>query len=316
MDASKTTSDTSAADDQVVVSLRQLVNMQYRARGLHWSAAKTVHSALVGRHRSLWRGRGLDFEELRHYRVGDDIRTMDWKVSQRTRKPHVRIFTEERERRVILAVDQRCSMFFGSRRAMKSVAAAELAALFGWRTLADGDRVGTMVFNDDCIQELPSRRSSQHFLQQLHLVQDFNRQLLNAGSSNPGQLNRALCQLQTLAAHDTLICVITDLAGADEQTERLLSRLGQHNDLMLVFVYDPIEEALPRGGCLTVSDGELQLEVDTDNPDLRQRYRDYFQQRLAQAQQYLRGCNIPVLPITTAEPVDRQLVQILQPTAR
>ena len=110
----------------VYVELDQLVRLQYRASGFSFLPRQPVHSLLAGRRGSRLRGRGLDFEEIRGYLPGDDIRTMDWRVTARTRKPHVRVYTEERDRPVLLVVDQRLGMFFGSRRAMKSVVAAVL----------------------------------------------------------------------------------------------------------------------------------------------------------------------------------------------
>lgn len=130
-------------------TLEQLVRLQFEAREFSLLPRQPVHSLLSGRHASRLRGRGLTFEELRDYRPGDDIRTMDWKATARLRKPHVRVYTEERERPVLLVVDQRVSMFFGSARTTKATTAAELVALSAWRTLDAGDRVGAIVFDDD-----------------------------------------------------------------------------------------------------------------------------------------------------------------------
>ena len=110
-------------------TLDELILLKADARGFCFLPRQPVHSLLAGRHASRLRGRGLAFEELRHYRQGDDVRTIDWKATARLRSPHVRVYNEERERPVLLVVDQRRPMFFGSRRAMKSVAAAEVAAL-------------------------------------------------------------------------------------------------------------------------------------------------------------------------------------------
>ena len=119
-----------------------MIKLQYAARKLPLSAYQVVNSQMIGRHRSRSRGRGMDFEELRHYRPGDDIRTIDWKATARLRNPHVRVYTEERERPILFVVDQRQSMFFGSAGATKATAAAKLAALGAWRGLDVGDRVG------------------------------------------------------------------------------------------------------------------------------------------------------------------------------
>jgi len=111
--------------EDIYTSLRALMRLRYSARGFSYLPRQPVRSLLSGRKRSRLRGRGLDFDELRHYRPGDDIRTMDWRVTNRTGKPHVRVYTEERDRPVVVMVDQRLSMFFGSRQKMKSVIAGE-----------------------------------------------------------------------------------------------------------------------------------------------------------------------------------------------
>src|SRR5210317_2483841 len=145
-------------DDRIAVSLKHLRALEFTARGFSFLPRQPVQSILSGRKRSRLRGRGLGFDELRHYRPGDDIRTMDWRVTNRTGKPHVRVYTEERDRPVMVVVDQRLPMFFGSRRKMKSVVAAEMAALTAWRVLSVGDRVGAILFNDSrTIEAKPSR---------------------------------------------------------------------------------------------------------------------------------------------------------------
>src|SRR6185312_9008900 len=113
---------------------------------------------------SRMRGRGLNFEEIRDYRTGDDVRSIDWMVTARLQKPHVRVFNEERDRIGIVVVDQRLSMFFGTRLAMKSVTAAETAAIAAWCILAAGDRVGAVVFNDSDIADMRPQRSRRTVL--------------------------------------------------------------------------------------------------------------------------------------------------------
>ena len=132
----------------VYTNLKRLAGLRYRAHGFSYLPSQPVRSVLAGRKRSRLRGRGLDFDELRHYRPGDDIRTMDWRVTRRMGSPFVRVYTEEKDRPVWVVVDQRLSMFFGSQRQMKSVAAADAAALTAWRVIGVGDRVGALLFND------------------------------------------------------------------------------------------------------------------------------------------------------------------------
>jgi uncharacterized protein (DUF58 family) len=126
------------------VTLDDLVRLKGRAKGFSFLPRQPVHSVLAGRHASRLRGRGLDFEELRHYQYGDDPRSMDWLATARLGSPYVRVFTEERDREVLLLVDHRLTMFFGSRRAMKSLAAAEVAALAAWRVWRSDRRAGVL----------------------------------------------------------------------------------------------------------------------------------------------------------------------------
>ncbi len=272
-----------------------------------------MHSVLAGRHASRLRGRGLNFEEIRHYLPGDDIRTMDWRVTARTREPYVRVYTEERDRPVLLVVDQRQSMFFGSRRATKSVVAAKAAALSAWRVLAIGDRVGALVFDDREVVEIKPHRSEQQVMRILDVVVEKNHALrTDTGCrSNPQMLNRALEHGARVATHDHLVCVITDAAGTDQETERLVTRLAAHNDVLVVFVFDPLEAALPDAGRLVMCEGDRQLDVDTSPRGLRERYQSDFAQRRAAARDLARQRQIPVLPLDTATEVSAQLRELL-----
>ncbi|MCB1312449.1 MAG: DUF58 domain-containing protein, partial [Sedimentitalea sp.] len=155
------TAPTAAAteDPRVHVDLAHLRALEGRAAAIRLSPRQPARSVLNGRHASRLRGRGLDFEELRGYLPGDDVRSIDWKVTARTGEAHVRVFTEERDRPALIVVDQRMSMFFGTVHAMKSVTAAEVAALAAFSVLAQGDRVGGIVFGDDIIAEFRPERS-------------------------------------------------------------------------------------------------------------------------------------------------------------
>src|SRR5262245_2013141 len=158
----------------VHVSVADLVALEAAGRDFSLPPRQPVHSLLAGRHGSRIRGRGLAFEELRQYLPGDDVRTIDWRVTARTGKPFVRVYTEEKDRPALFVVDQRINMFFGTRRAMKSVAAAEVTALGAWRVLAQGDRVGGLVFNDERIDEVRQHRSSGAVMRFLEKIADQN----------------------------------------------------------------------------------------------------------------------------------------------
>ncbi len=272
-----------------------------------------MHSILTGQHASRLRGRGLNFEELRRYVQGDDIRTMDWLATARQRSPHVRIYTEERDRNVLLVVDQRLSMFFGSRRAMKSVAAAEAAALGAWRGAAAGDRVGAIVFSDVDLTELRPQGRQRAVTRILHELVRFNQALTltSAAPANPAAFNTALRHAARLATHDWLVCLITDAAGADAETTELVTRTSAHNDVLTIFIYDPLEAELPDIGPAVVADGVLQLEIDTASRGLRHSFSDAFAERRRRVGEFSRERAIPVLDIRTDRDVAEQLRDIL-----
>src|SRR5262249_48878455 len=148
-----------------------------------------------------------NFEEIRRYLPGDDIRAMDWPITARTRKPHIRVYTEERDRPTLLVIDQRLSMFFGSQRAMKSVVAAEAAALAAWRALSVGDRVGALVFDDQDIAEITPHRSRRQVMHILRTVVEKNHALrVDAPvQPRPAMLNSVLGHAVRLAKHDYLV---------------------------------------------------------------------------------------------------------------
>jgi len=301
--------DPNRPDEGVYVQLDDLVRLQHKASGFSFLPRQPVHSILSGRHASKLRGRGLNFEELRNYLPGDDTRNIDWKVTARTRTPYVRVYTEEKDRTVWLLIDQRVGMFFGSRERMKSVVAAEVAAISAWRVLSVGDRVGALVFNDSEISVVPPHRSRERVMQILKQVVEKNH-ALHAGSDlkpNTGKLNEVLKQVSILARHDCLVCLITDGDGLNPETRKHITRLSEHNDVLTAFIYDPLEKDMPAAGRLRFADDEGQVEADTSNKKLRTSFQSEFEQKLEWIQSASRRFSIPVLPLQTTRPVSEQI---------
>ena len=300
-------------DEHVHASLDQLIRLQLQASGFSFLPNQPIYSQLAGRHESRLRGRGLDFDELRHYRPGDDIRNLDWKVTNRTGKPHVRCYREEREREVLLVVDQRLSMFFGSQVRMKSVVAAELAALACWRVLKAGDRSGALLFNDSEIVEFKPRRNRRSQLRMLGRLCDMNK-ALKAGSGvepAPAMLNKALASAERIVNHDWLVVIISDLSGWDAQTVQRIKTMSRHNDVIAGFVFDPLEQELPAGDALVASDGIWQLQFDPGKADLRDRFAHGFRNTVDALRSELRKHAVPFVPVNTIDPVVNQLRQAI-----
>jgi len=208
-----------------------------------------------------------------------------------------------------LLVDQRITMFFGSVKNMKSVTAAEAAALSAWRVLAQKDRVGALVFNDSKIEEIRPQRSQATVMRILHAIVEQNHELSVTGGTqaNPGMFNEVLRHCDRLAKHDVLICIISDAYGHDEQSRQLLTRIAWHNDVLFAFIHDPLEVELPAVGPLVFSDGYQQLEVDTSNRGFRERFRATFAEERAAGRKFLLQRVTPVLPLSTSEDVAEQV---------
>lgn len=298
-------------DPRIHVTANHLLRLGGPSRALSLLPRQPARSILNGRHASRLRGRGLNFEELRGYLPGDDIRTIDWKVTARTGSPHVRVYTEERDRPTLLLVDQRVSMFFGTEVYMKSVIAAEAAAIAAHRVLAQGDRVGGIVFSDTSVAEHRPQRRSAALLQFLSSIADANS-ALNA-SLNPQPtvaLNDVLTEAARIAQTSGLICLFSDCDGLDQRSEALLRRMAHSNDLIVFNVSDPTARVLAPDLKLTVSDGEEQIEIDSSDPELSVKIRKSMEDRLAQLHAWSRRYGFPVVPLTTSEPALDQLLRL------
>ncbi|MEP4079615.1 DUF58 domain-containing protein [Haloferula sp.] len=295
----------------ISITLDHLVQLKAEARGFSFQQSQPVASLLAGRHSSRLRGRGLAFEELRHYHPGDDIRTIDWKATARLRKPHVRIFSEERERPVLLVVDQRTPMFFGSRRAMKSVAAAEFAALAAWRALEGGDRVGGIVFNEDEITSLRPQRGSTQALRLFHEIERYNQRLAKSPAPNGKvTLNEALSAALRRATHDHLVILITDLDGADDDTQRLTTQLNAHNDLIVTAVYDPLGIQLTGHPDMEASDRGQRWKIPSDSA-FDTAFKQAFKDVLGRWKSLFLHLRIPMFPLSTDRPVIDQVRDLI-----
>jgi uncharacterized protein (DUF58 family) len=297
----------------VYVDLEELIALQQRGRRVSFLPRQAMNSLLSGRYASRMRGRGLNFEEIRDYRPGDDVRSIDWKVTARLQQPHVRVFNEERDRQGLLVVDQRLSMFFGSRFAMKSVTAAQAAAIAAWRVLTAGDRVGGIVFNDSAVEEVRPQRSRSAALQLLAHVVSQN-QALGVGrglSSAAAMLNYALDRARRLAPHDSTIIIISDADGADEATRRLVGSMARHNSVVVLLVHDPLQSELPSSARMTVTDGELQIMLEVGRDSVRKSIQSATDERLRNVFAWTREIGVPVLPLSAAEQTAPQLLRLM-----
>ncbi len=298
-------------DPRIHVDADHLLRLGLKSRALSLLPRQPARSILNGRHASRLRGRGLNFEELRGYLPGDDIRTIDWKVTARTGKPHVRVYTEERDRPALLLVDQRISMFFGTKVYMKSVIAAEAAAIAAHRILGQGDRVGGLVFGDTDVAEHRPQRRAAALTRFLSSIGAANSRLHAGLNPQPTvSLNDMLSEAARITQTSGMICLFSDCDGLDAGSEPLLRRMALSNDLIVFNIADPTAQVLAPNLRMTVSDGDEQIEIDSSDPELSAKIRKSMEDRLAQLHIWSRRYGFPVIPLTTAEPALDQLLRL------
>lgn len=269
------------AHEAVQVSLERLIALRPQVLQFLLAQRRRSDLPLAGGHRSGVRGRGLDFEELRAYQPGDDIRAIDWQVTARTGRAHTRRYREERERPLLILVDLRRPMRFGTRRRLKSVAAARAAALLAWAGLAAGDRVGGLVFTERHYRVLRPRCGRAGVLPLLAALTDLHRSptgepAADAAEAGEFDLALALRRLRRIARPGTLVHVLSDFHDLGPAAEREFAELARHTDLMGSFLYDALEAEPPPPGRYAVTDGATVALLDTTDPAVAQAYAARF----------------------------------------
>jgi uncharacterized protein (DUF58 family) len=275
-----------------------------------------VRSILGGKHASKLRGRGLDFEEVRNYVAGDDIRNIDWKVTARTQKTHSKVFSEEKEKPALIVVDQTKSMFFGSQKRTKSVVAAELAALAAFRVLKEGDRVGGVVFADDGLDIVFPKRDRKNILRFMEKIVSRNRNLQNTAPLNFDKaVKEIFLKVRNIVTHDFLVIIISDFQRYSPEVIKNISYISQHNDVVLCKVFDPLEREIPESKII-VGDLEKQLVVDGAKNNVKENFEKGFDQDFEKFELQMKKHRIPLLTVDTVTDVDKQLKEILKGSKR
>jgi uncharacterized protein (DUF58 family) len=268
---------------------------------------RLVNDTMVGAYLSRFKGRGMDFEELREYMPGDDVRDIDWNVTYRMGRPFVKRFREERELGLILAVDISGSAEFGSAQRSKRQFAAEVAATLAFSATRSGDKVGLLLFTDRAELFVPPRKGRRHILRILRELLAF------APRHRSTNIPAALAFLNHVLHRRSIVCLLTDFLHSTGAAAQLASgrdavaEIGLTNarhDLVCVHLHDPREAELPDAGLLTVEDaetGEL-LEVDSARTTVRQTYAEVNAERIRALDRALRQAGVDTLRLSTTEP--------------
>ncbi|GIZ12100.1 DUF58 domain-containing protein [Pseudomonas sp. NCCP-436] len=300
-------------DSALQVSLGELIEMRNKVREIPLFSTPARRSLLIGLHHSRLRGRGVDFDQVRVYQPGDDVRTIDWRVTARTQEPHTKLFHEERERPIFIIAEQSQRLFFGSERCFKSVLAARAAALVGWAALEHNDRIGGLIFGDSEYHEVKPRRSRQSLLQLLSLLARANQALAPDAPPCPSRdtFGLALRRAREVLRPGSLAVVLCDGRALSDNTEQQLSLLARHTDLLLLPLVDPLDQALPAAGLLRFTQNGSELELDSHDGELRQRYRTLAEERSQRWQRLAQKLGVPLLPLNTRFELVAQLQEQL-----
>ncbi len=267
--------------------LRQVRLIDLRTRRL-------VNSLFAGEYRSIFKGQGMEFAEVREYQPGDEVRSIDWNVTARMRRPFVKRYIEERELTVMLAVDLSGSTRFGTTQRFKSEMASELAAVLTMSAVRNNDRVGVMLFTDRVEHVVPPGKGRRHAMR---IVRDV---LVHEPVGRGTDIPEALDYLRRMLHHHAIVFLISDGFAGD--FERSLKLLSQRHDVIVASLEDPSEQALPNIGLARFVDPESgeTFDVDTSDPKVRSRYADTVNKERQERRALFRRLSIDEVPMTTA----------------
>jgi len=288
--------------------LNDLMAFQKRKIDLKNPSFRAVQSQYHGNHLSPFRGQGLEFDSVRAYVPGDDIRSIDWRVTARTGAPHIKLFKEDRQRQLCLCVDVNATMRFGTRNTFKSVQAARTAALLGWRGIAQQEGVSGYLFGDvpTGIQYFSAKRAPKSFAAMLKMLSEPPQR----GHKIP--LEQVLkCIEQTTPTRGALIYVISDFMhlSKQQQIEQSLSRLSTKHDLIFIAINDPADQILmPMGKVGFCANEREKISVDTQSVEGRQAYLKQWNDNRQSFYALTSKMKISTLELTTQSDVPRDLM--------
>ena len=294
----------------ITVSLAELIGLREEALRLDIAPRGKILATRSGGHLSRFRGRGMEFDESRLYVPGDDPRNMDWRVTARTGKAHVKRYREERERPVWLLVDLGPSMRFGTRTAFKSVIAARAAALLAWAASEQGDRTGGLIFDETRhFEHRPAPRTRGL----LPLLNALSQQPLPGEDGGHAEFTTAALQLARLVRPGSLAFLLSDFRNAAGPDTSWLARLTQHSEIVLIDIVDPLEMTAPPAGQYPVSDGVERAFFDTTNQTRRTAYQQRFADHSERLAAIARRHGAHLLRLQTDAPVGTTLARGLRP---
>ena len=329
----KQTSSTNTADrlakvmsSGIDLTIDELIQYQNKASLINLTAVKNIQSQMSGNYLARTKGRGMEFDEVRHYQNGDDIRAIDWRVTARTGTTHTKLFKEEVERPVIIATDLSSNMLFGSQFLFKSVQAAHLASLVAWHAKIRGDRVGGIVFNEFQHSELKPRSRQQGVLHYIHtLMTCHENTLIHSQSAHKNQSSEQVLddeknsklafeenclRIRQISRPGSLVYLITDGHHINREAIRHLSNISQHCELVVCLISDPLEHDLPASDKklnVSITDGHEKQQLTLGDEKTAQQYHQQAQVIISEKEQLLEKAGARLLNFCASQSLEEQL---------
>ncbi len=317
------TTDTLIHSRATEVDLQGLIQLRYQSSHLSLGSQRKAFSSLSGNYNSPFKGRGLNFDEVRPYQPGDDIRNIDWNVTARTDKVHTKVFHEERERPVFIIVDLSNSMYFGSRHCLKSVTAAKAAALFAWAGADNNNRIGGLVFNETSHMEMRPKGGYRGVLRFLKILSDFHNKshdqpaseidadLIPEPVAKPLNTELLFARIQKVINPGSIVLLASDFNRMNAARLQHIRYIARHNDLLLTHIFDTLETQLPPPGQYGISNGLQQQSIDTRDSSLRKSFHQLFQKKTEDIEQFCLRHRIHLINLATHENVADQFLAAL-----
>jgi uncharacterized protein (DUF58 family) len=266
------------------------------------TTSRMVTDVFAGQYQSVFKGSGMEFDEVREYQPGDDIKSIDWNVTARMGHPYIKKFVEERELTVMLLLDASVSCKFGSVKRMKSELAAEICSLLAFSAIKNNDRVGLLIFSDRIEKFVPPRKGVSHVLRVI-------REALYFKPEGKGtDISMALDYMNRVIKRMAIGFIISDFF--DEGFKKPLSITNKRHDMVAVTITDPRETELPDIGITRLTDGETgeSVVVDTSDKGFRERYRLDAEKRISGRKRLLRSVSVDAIDVYADRPYEKELI--------
>lgn len=293
----------------VYSDITRLNGWRFHVKHLKLGHQQKIMAQMGGASRTVRKGRGMEFSEVRLYQPGDEVRHIDWRVTARTQIPHTKLFTEEHERPIVFVVEQSPSLFFGSQGCFKSVRVLDALAILGWAGLNQGDRVGGIIFGQQPGQWLEPKRQAKVLLQLFDNGLKQQQLITKPGLiTNQGWL-KALNQITGLLHPASKVILIGDMFNLDNEALNKLQNLSRHNPITALHITDPLEQSLPMLGEVEFNDGENQFVIDSNDAKTRAKYVADYHQAWLGLKQNLISRRISLVSLDTLQNPIEQLLQ-------